>query len=712
MSVRQSNVQIGDLKMFEDVAYSADAALAFTTYGDLGSDVTFSMNYTVVHATDSFDHGASANWLDIDPTTGLITGTPEDGEANKIYQITVTATDNIVPTIFYTQSYELYVENVNDAPAMASSLAGTVHKLGYSGTATASISIIDDSQGWGDIVDRSVPYTEYVDFTDDNGTTTSMESNKFGDSWARSESSDQLTSNSHYVYSDGATFTETTNYVHSNGATKSEITSTSSLGDAHYSEYFDGMGFNDRLTVVGTLVILDLPYTADVEFTKDDMGQLGSVTGTLTGGGITYSPYLNLNDHGDFDSNYMFLNGAGSSAIYLGNSYTISNPQGKYGTISLDQNLNWVYTLDMSDSDTLALGAGSTDVDTFALVVSDGELSVSSDISVTVTGATDYSAASANVSIGDGGFDTLIGTSSADTLRGLSGDDILNGGDSDDVLYGDEGNDVLHGEEGNDALYAGVGADVLMGGNGADEIYLSADGVWGMGYSAYNHDTHQLKVLDGQNRFTDVVLGDNATGGTVGNDTLVLTDGNDAFFLDDIHSDVHTSLTLSVDSSTARINSIETILGGLGNDIIDLTSARYDNVALSGGAYGEEGDDTLWGGSGSDVLNGGTGNDTLSGGSHNDTLTGGKGQDTFQFTGSSGDDIITDFSVSETDTLEFFYQSGLNNSMHNNLTLDNGIITWDTGGDGSQRVNIDLTGTMTSSDLDDLNGFIMFYEIV
>ena len=151
-------------------------------------------------------------------------------------------------------------------------------------------------------------------------------------------------------------------------------------------------------------------------------------------------------------------------------------------------------------------------------------------------------------------------------------------------------------------------------------------------------------------------------------------------------------------------------MGGFGNDIIDVSSVRYANNSLSGGIYGEEGNDILWGGNGSDVLNGGTGNDSLAGGSGNDQLTGGTGKDTFQFTASSGNDTITDFSVADTDTLEFYYQSGASSTI-GDLSVSSGVITWSTG-DQSREVQIDLTGTMTSSDISDFDGLISFHEIV
>lgn len=53
------------------------------------------------------------------------------------------------------------------------------------------------------------------------------------------------------------------------------------------------------------------------------------------------------------------------------------------------------------------------------------------------------------------------------------------------------------------------------------------------------------------------------------------------------------------------------------------------------------------GGLGEDEITGGSGDDLLNGGGHDDILTGGLGSDTFQFSNSTGIDVITDFSIGE-----------------------------------------------------------------
>jgi len=214
-------------------------------------------------------------------------------------------------------------------------------------------------------------------------------------------------------------------------------------------------------------------------------------------------------------------------------------------------------------------------------------------------------------------------------------------------------------------------------------------------------------TLEGLNRFTDVLDGGDDI------DTLVLTDGSDAFFIDDVYSSLHSSLTLSTTSqgidSTARLVDIESINAGDGNDIVDLTS---DNFVLTNAVTinGEAGNDVLWGSNGDDTINGDSGDDSIFGGAGNDTLTGGAGNDVFQFTATSGQsDIITDFSLTD-DVIKLFYREGDDNTLAD-LDLDQGILTWDVLIDDADNVVIDLSATTTSSDLAVIDALITFVEI-
>lgn len=72
----------------------------------------------------------------------------------------------------------------------------------------------------------------------------------------------------------------------------------------------------------------------------------------------------------------------------------------------------------------------------------------------------------------DGGIgnDTLDGGAGLDRLIGGGGADLLNGGNGNDDLRGLGGNDTLNGQGGNDLLAGGIGADVLRGGFGNDTM--------------------------------------------------------------------------------------------------------------------------------------------------------------------------------------------------------------------------------------------------
>ena len=274
--------------------------------------------------------------------------------------------------------------------------------------------------------------------------------------------------------------------------------------------------------------------------------------------------------------------------------------------------------------------------------------------------------------------------------------------------------DDLQGTAGVDVITTLGGSNTISALAGNDTINLSADSTWDNGYAAQNVSngssigTNEKITLNGLSRFSDVIDG----GADI--DTLNLTTGDDAFFIDDVYSDIHSSLAPSLTSttqgidSTARIVNLEVINAGSGNDIVDLTSTNFI-LANAIEINGEAGNDILWGSNGDDTVNGGDGNDVLFGGTGSDTLTGGIGFDTFQFTATAGSDIITDFDVSE-DSIELYYRAE-DNHTNSNLTLANGILTWDVDG-VSNDVVIDLSVATTSSNFSDVDALITFVEIV
>ncbi|MCB9963605.1 MAG: type I secretion C-terminal target domain-containing protein [Rhodospirillales bacterium] len=266
------------------------------------------------------------------------------------------------------------------------------------------------------------------------------------------------------------------------------------------------------------------------------------------------------------------------------------------------------------------------------------------------------------------GNDTVYGGAGNDTISGGYGDDLLNGDDGNDMINGDFGSDIIHGgagndtlnggegsdddfiygEDGGDVMDGGLGADLLDGGRGDDTFRFVADSLWAGNFYAHNvgsiylPGTGQKVFLAGYNRGHDSFFGGE------GWDKVVLTSGNDAIFLDDKYSPINAA------AGGIRLDSIEEYDAGDGDDIVDLTSNRFDalDVLIHGGSgndhlwssagndtiHGDDGDDNIFGGGGDDILYGDAGNDTVCGAEDDDVLLGGSGNDSLY--GKGGDDVL------------------------------------------------------------------------
>ena len=235
-------------------------------------------------------------------------------------------------------------------------------------------------------------------------------------------------------------------------------------------------------------------------------------------------------------------------------------------------------------------------------------------------------------------------------------------GDFADELVDDHYSNSIFGNGGNDLITLSSGSDFADGGTGNDLVHLTGSGTFGSDLIAQNISsnlqtgTNEFLRVDGKTRFEDVMDG----GADV--DTVELTDASDAFFLHDSFSGFHSSLSLLNDYAgelgTARIENIENINAGGGDDIIDLTSPDYSLAGQNITVDGNEGNDTLWGSDANETLKGGNGDDELFGGAGINELIGGSGADEFQFTETSSNDTVSDFSISDGDTLKFFNTGG------------------------------------------------------
>ncbi|MEM9634512.1 MAG: hypothetical protein AAGA50_24495, partial [Pseudomonadota bacterium] len=261
---------------------------------------------------------------------------------------------------------------------------------------------------------------------------------------------------------------------------------------------------------------------------------------------------------------------------------------------------------------------GSTSSQTFAIAISD----IAEDLQIS-----------------DGGVSFTDTGTAEQSITGGSGDDTITAHEDGGDLDGGAGSDQLVGGSGDDTLAGSEGADLLQGGAGNDIFKMSGETSW-TGYSARNTETGDLVSLSGKTRNSDVYQGGE------GNDTLVGTDQADAIFLDDGFTNRHSG------AAGARLDSVEAVELGAGNDLLDMTSNTYTydtDMTVDGGS----GNDVIWTGDGDDTLRGGEGDDNLFGGAGSDTLDGGLGSDTAHYSGNWADYDITenvDGSYTITDT--------------------------------------------------------------
>ena len=183
----------------------------------------------------------------------------------------------------------------------------------------------------------------------------------------------------------------------------------------------------------------------------------------------------------------------------------------------------------------------------------------------------------------------------------------------------------------------------------ADIFFAKPTGAWNAEYHAQNvgsindwSGTRETVNLNGKNQLGDIFLGSSDY------NLLILTDDDngDALFVDDIYGAAPGEL----DITQSRLAQIGEIIAGFGDDIVDLTSQRFEynggRVLVRGGLgddviWANKGENWLFGDAGNDRIVGASGNDIIAGGIGNDTMHGGGGDDIFAFGGDWGQDTVT-----------------------------------------------------------------------
>jgi len=171
-----------------------------------------------------------------------------------------------------------------------------------------------------------------------------------------------------------------------------------------------------------------------------------------------------------------------------------------------------------------------------------------------------------------------------------------------------------------------------------DLFFAKASGTWENIFYAQHvgsvndwTGTRETVSADGKGRIQNLFFG------STDPNVLCLTDADngDAIFVDDIY----TELPEGIEEHMARLYRIQEIRAGAGDDIIDMTSQRFEYVGDGLTIRGGDGNDVIWANKGNNFLFGDSGNDRIVGASGNDVIVGGSGNDRMH--GGGGNDVFT-----------------------------------------------------------------------
>ncbi|WP_243395869.1 beta strand repeat-containing protein [Sphingomonas oleivorans] len=364
---------------------------------------------------------------------------------------------------------------------------------------------------------------------------------------------------------------------------------------------------------------------------------------------------------------------------------------GTYGSLKLNADGSYTYTLDNADLDTQRLAAGQSATETFSYLVSDGTGGTAqAALTVTITGVNDAPVAVAdaaaiiedaapnavtgnvlaNDSDADAGAVLAVVQVSGQALTGTYGNLKLNADgsyiytldnedpDTEALSTGQSGQDVFSYQISDGAGGTSTGQiSVVVNGRTAavaaadDVMTIDASTESGAALNLFANDAGtglQLSLLQLPNRSgvggafpwtlssaigTLTVAADGTASYQFGGGWANIGAGQS---YTDVFSYTVREASGQSDSATLRVTisrAAERIIGGTAAP--DHLVAEVTDTVLNGG----DGNDVLVGSYGQDVLNGGAGNDRLSGWI-NDQLVGAYSANRDQFFGGAGDDVI------------------------------------------------------------------------
>ncbi|WP_348943970.1 retention module-containing protein [Chitinibacter sp. FCG-7] len=444
------------------------------TYSGLYGTLVLASNGSYTYTLNA--NNAAVNALgDGDTLTDTFSYTVSDGD--------LTDTANLVITIFGT----------NDAPVANAQPVGSddtnwVKDVTEGSNPTTSGNVLLNTDHPDD-PSSSLSFSDKAD-TDVDGDTLTVSN---PDTYSGLYGTLVLASNGSYTYTlnannaavnalgDGDTLTDTFSYTVSDG----DLTDTANL----------------VITIFGTN---DAPVANAQPVGSDDTNWVKDVT---EGSNPTASGNVLLNtDHPDDPSSSLSFSDKADTDVD-GDTLTVSNPDtysGLYGTLVLASNGSYTYTLNANNAAVNALGDGDTLTDTFSYTVSDGDLTDTANLVITIFGTNDAPVANAQpVGSDDTNWVKDVTEGSNPTT---SGNVLLNTDHPDDpsssLSFSDKADTDVDGDTltvSNPDTYSGLYGTLVLASNGSYTYTLNANNaaVNALGDGDTLTDTFSYTVSDG-----------------------------------------------------------------------------------------------------------------------------------------------------------------------------------------------------------------------
>jgi hypothetical protein len=330
---------------------------------------------------------------------------------------------------------------------------------------------------------------------------------------------------------------------------------------------------------------------------------------------------------------------------------------------------------------------GANNVYDINVIASDGALTATQAVVITVTNVNDDVQSSSSYTFNSSQIDLALTGSANINGTGNSLNNVLFGNSGNNILDGGAGADTMTGGTGNDFYYVDNTGDsvIELANQGIDKVFstinytLTANvedlGLQGTATNGTGNELNNTITGNELNNVLTGLAGDDTLMGGVGADTMTGGTGNDWYWVDNAGDSVielanegidkvftTISYTLTDNVEDLALQEIASSINGTGNSLNNtITDNSKDNV--------------LDGGAGNDIIRASGGNDTLIGGLGTDNLTGGLGNDRFVYTNLThsllaGIDIIKDFNNS-TDTDRFVVSTA--RSVFNNVGVVSGL---------------------------------------